>query len=258
MSDTDAPQRRWVDRAMARAQPRWQREFAPAPREIAAGLWSVDRRIGIPLGPRLPARGLLVDLPGGGVLAWSPPPLGDALREFVRSRGGARFLIAPNSFHYLGLPEWLRAFPDARSWLAPGLRARRPELPPAEELREGAATPFSAIFPHHVLDCGHGIAEVAFLHAPSRTLVLVDASFHLANLPRARDRVAARLFGIPGRFGPTRTGRLLLLRDRAAVAGWIERLCAWDFARIAMAHGDLLDAGPAALRQAFRELLRGA
>jgi hypothetical protein len=247
--------RSWRDRAMARARPRWVDGFAPAPRALAPGLWSVDRRLSIPLGPRLPARGLLVDLPGGGVLAWSPPPLGDALREFVRSRGGARFLIAPNSFHYLGLPEWQRAFPDARAWLAPGLRERRPELPPADELREGAATPFSAIFPHDVLDCGQGIAEVAFLHAPSRTLVLVDASFHLAHLTRARDRLAARLFGIPARFGPSRTGRLFLLRDRAAVAAWIERLCAWDFARIAMAHGDVLDGGPDALREAFRKFL---
>jgi hypothetical protein len=240
---------------MAQAQPRWLAEFAPAPQEIAPGLWSVDRWLAIPLGPRLPARGLLVDLPGGGVLAWSPPPLGDALRELVRSRGGARFLIAPNSFHYLGLREWQREFPDARCWLAPGLRARRPELPAGDELREGATTPFSAIFPHHVLDCGQDIAEVAFLHAPSRTLVLVDSAFHVVDLPRVRDRVAARLFGIPARFGPTRTSRLFLLRDRAAVAAWIERLCAWDFARIALAHGDVLDAGPAGLRQAFRDSL---
>jgi hypothetical protein len=191
------------------------------------------------------------------VLAWSPVPLAEELGAFVRTRGGARFLVAPNSFHYLGLAGWQRAFPDASIWLAPGLRERAPEAPAGEELREGVATPFALALPHHTLDCGRGVAEAAFLHAASRTLILCDASFNLSPPPaRARDRISARLMGIPFRFGPTRADRLILFTDRAAVAAWIERLCEWDFARVVMAHGEMLEAGPRELRAAFAGVLR--
>jgi len=199
---------------------------------------------------------LLVALPAGGVLAWSPVPLDAALRDFVLARGGARYLVAPNSFHYLGLAEWKPAFPAAAIWFAPGLRARKPAVPAGEELQTGASTPFAETLPHRALDCGRGVTEVAFLHAPSRTLMLVDSAFNLTPPARWLGRLAARLvLGIPFRFGPTRSARLLLLRDRAVVAAWIDALCGWDFERIVMAHGEPLAAGPRELRAAFARYL---
>jgi hypothetical protein len=245
-----------LERGVAGTRPRWIESHAPAPYEIASGLWSVDRLLGIGAGPRLGTRALLADLPEGGVLAWSPVPLGDRLREFVLSRGGARFLVAPNSFHYLGLAEWQRAFPDAEVWLAPGLPARvGAALPAGRELVENAATPFAATLPHRVLDCGRGVTEVAFLHAPSRTLLLADSAFNVVHLERWRDRAVWSALGVLGRFGPTPTARAFLLRDRAAVAAWIQALCQWPFERVVVAHGEPLGAGPRELRQAFGRYL---
>jgi len=250
-----ASRRSLLERLIARGTPRWHAAYEPPPRELAPGLWSVDRSLGIPLGPRLGTRSLLIDLPDGGVLAWSPVPLSNALSDFVSARGGARFLVAPNSFHYLGLAAWQRAFPDAAIWLAPGLRARKPELPAGDELLPGAAPPFADLLPHRVLDCGRGVTEVAFLHAPSRTLILVDTAFNLPAPPRRRDRFGLWLLGLPPRFGPTRSSRLILLRDRAAIRAWVDTLCAWRFERIVMAHGEPLAAGPSELRMAFARYL---
>jgi hypothetical protein len=253
-SDVSAPAqkgRSLLERWVSGTKPRWLPGFAPAPREVASGLWSVDRRIEIPAGPRLETRALLADLPDGGVLAWSPVPLDDALREFVRVRGGARFLVAPNSFHYLGLAEWQRAFPEAACWLAPGLPARVAGLPGGCELHTDVATPFQATLPHRALDCGRGATEVAFHHAPSRTLLIVDAAFNVRHAERWRDRAIWGALGVLGRFGPTPTARAFLLRDRAAIARWIDALCAWPFERIVMAHGEPLAAGPRELRAAF-------
>lgn len=245
-----------LERVIARSRPSWLDSPAPAPRELAHGLWSVDRVIGIPAGPRLGTRALLVELPGGGVLAWSPVPLSDALRAFVETRGGARFLVAPNSFHYLGLAEWQRAFPSASCWLAPGLPARvGAAVPAGHELLDGADTPFAPALPHRVLDCGRGVSEVALFHAASRTLLIVDSAFNVQRPERWQDRLAWGALGVLGHFGPTPTSRTFLLRDRAAVAGWIEALCAWPFARVAMAHGEPLAGGPRELRAAFARYL---
>jgi len=251
VSPQASSRRGWLERVIAMGKPSWLASHVPPPRELAPGLWSVDRSLGIPAGPRLPARALLVDLPEGGALVWSPVPLDDPLREFVLGRGGARFLVAPNSFHYLGLAAWKRAFPAADIWLAPGLPARVADVARGQELHDGAATPFAATLAHRVLDCGRGVAEVAFLHVPSRSLLLCDSAFNLKRPARAVDRVGSRLMGMRYAFGPSRSARSMLLTDRAAVATWIERLCAWDFARVVMAHGEPLDAGPRELRSAF-------
>lgn len=251
-----APRRFFFDRLAARIAPRWIEEVRPAPREIAPGLWSIDRLLRLPAGPDLPTRGLLVALPSRGLLAWSPVPLDPELQAFVAAHGGARVLVAPNSFHYLGIAPWKEAFPDAAVWLAPGLRARRPEIPPGQKLVDGVPTPFADVLPHFVLSLERGISEVAFLYHPSRTLILTDTVFHICHARRRRDRIALRLTGVLNRFGPTPTARWTLLRDRAAVRAWVERLCTLDFSRVVMAHGEIADAGLDRLRRAFERELR--
>lgn len=170
--------------------------------------------------------------------------------------GPVRFLVAPNSFHYVGLASWAEAFPEARVLLAPGLRARAPGLPAGDEIAEGVETPVGGALAHTVLGPMRGVAEVAFLHRASRTLILTDACFHILEAARARDRLAYRMLGAWRRFGPSRTARTILLRDRAQVAGFVERMCCWDFERIAVAHGEVLEpAGREALCAAFRSYL---
>ena len=190
----------------------------------------------------------------GALVVISPLPDAEARRD-VAALGRVGSLIAPNSFHYLGIPSWVAAFPAARVYLAPGLRERRPELPRGEELVEGASTPFAEVLAHAALAPQRGVSEVAFLHRPSRTLILTDAAFHILDAPR-RDRLGWRLMGVWRRFGPSLTARHALLRDRPGIADWIERICRWDFARVAVAHGELLEGASAArLREAFRSYL---
>jgi hypothetical protein len=185
----------------------------------------------------------------------SPLPDEDARRD-VAALGPVRFLVAPNSFHYVGLSSWSAAFPEARAFLAPGLRARRPELPDGDDLAEGVETPFADVLAHSVLGPIRGVSEVAFLHRPSRTLILTDACFHIREAPRARDRLALRMLGMWRRFGPSLTARTILLRDRAQVASFVTRICRWDFERIVVAHGEVLEpAGPEVLCEAFRSFL---
>ena len=227
----------------------------PPPFALADDLYSIERRFFLPGGIAMPTRSLVVRCQDGALAVLSPPPDEDALRD-VAALGPVRFLVAPNSFHHVGLASWAAAFPGARVLLAPGLRARRPELPGGDELEEGAEAPFADVLSHTVLGPVRGVSEVAFLHRPSRTLILTDACFHIREAARARDRLGLRMLGAWRRFGPSRTARTILLRDRKQVASFIERICRWDFARIVVAHGEPLEpAGPERLREAFRAYL---
>ena len=64
-----------------------------------------------------------------------------------------------------------------------------------------------------------------------------------------------RLLWSYGRFGPSRLDPLLI-RDRRAARQSLEHILAWDFDRVVIAHGEVLEAGgPAALRAGYDWLL---
>jgi hypothetical protein len=94
---------------------------------------------------------------------------------------------------------------------------------------------------------------IAFVHGPSRTLVLTDACFHY----RDRDlpplaRLFMRANGAYGRFGPSLIFKSFAVADRNALRVSIEQLLEHDFDRVIVSHGRTLDAGGKdAVRDAF-------
>ena len=58
-----------------------------------------------------------------------------------------------------------------------------------------------------------------------------------------------------GHFGPSKLDPLLI-RDRAAARASLEQILAWDFDRVVVAHGDVLETGGReALRSGYHWLL---
>jgi hypothetical protein len=100
---------------------------------------------------------------------------------------------------------------------------------------------------------GTRIAEVAFVHGPSRTLVLTDAVFNY----RERDlpglsRLFMRANRAYGRFGPSRIFTTFVISDRSAFSDSIDALLEHEFDRVIMSHGRVLaTGGKAAIRDAF-------
>jgi hypothetical protein len=58
--------------------------------------------------------------------------------------------------------------------------------------------------------------------------------------------------GAYGRFGPSRAFRYVMMKDARALRASIDRILAWDFERVTVAHGEVLESGGrAALRASF-------
>jgi hypothetical protein len=84
------------------------------------------------------------------------------------------------------------------------------------------------------------MSEVVFFHRPSRTLLLTDLAFNVAADKTAGARVFYWLVGAAGRVGPHRLVRLMI-RDPAAARGSVARILEWDFDRVIVTHGDVLE-----------------
>src|SRR5690606_28854100 len=95
--------------------------------------------------------------------------------------------------------------------------------------------------------------EVVFLDRPSRTLIVADLCAEVGDEWPPGSRLLARLGGIRGRHAPPRDVRLLFrFGDRAAAGRSLARVLGWDFDRLVLAHGRLVEAGARPLlRRAF-------
>ena len=217
---------------------------------LTSDLWSVQHplRVG---GLQLGTRTMLVRLSGGGLLLHSPGPLGPALRSEVEELGRVRAILAPNRMHHLWVAENHRAFPQARLYAAPGVAEKQPSLHFQELLSDQAPAAWAGELDQHLVQGIPRLGEVAFFHRASRTLLLTDLVFNLRHSESWFTRLFMRMNGAYGRFGPTRLMRSLV-RDRASLRGSIEHLLKWDFDRVTVTHGEILErGGREALRQAF-------
>ena len=98
--------------------------------------------------------------------------------------------------------------------------------------------------------------EVVFFHRASRTLILCDLAFNFGPRSPQPTRLLMKLLRSYGHLGPSKLDPLLI-RDRRAARESLERILAWDFDRIIVAHGDVLESGGhEILRQGYSWLLR--
>jgi len=247
---------RALDRAFKVVRPIAIDDFAPPPRLVAGGLWVVERRLRLPPALQLPTNMTIVRLAGGELVLHSPVRADAALLQAVRGFGEVAAIIGPNSFHYTYIEEWMEAFPRATVYTAPGLAERVPTLPASTVLTDEPPVRWSGAIEQIVYGPVGPFSEVAFRHPASRTLLLSDLAFHLIRFDNPLQKLGWRLMGVPRSFGPSRTARMTLLRDREAARPFLRRIAAWEFTRIIVGHGDIVASdGNAIFRRGFARYL---
>lgn len=219
----------------------------------ASGFWTLDSPLrvgGLPMGTRTS----VVRLASGGLFLHSPSSLAGGAKRAIEALGEVEVIAAPNCFHYFFVQENVDAWPDARLFLAPGLRERRPKLPPGEVLGDEAPSALAPDFEQHVVAGAPRMGEVVFFHPGSRTLLLTDLAFNMRQVDGGIARFALKLMGAYGRFGPSRLARSFF-KDREALRASLDRILAWDFDRIVVTHGEVVESGGRGLfEEAYRDL----
>jgi hypothetical protein len=202
-------------------------------RNLAPGLHCVDagqRFFGLELGTRM----TVLALPGG-LLVHSPVALPP---ETIAHLGEPRWVLAPNLFHHLHVGPWAAA--GLETWGAVGLAKKRPDVP-------FAGTPTAAAHPWGTELRVHALAsfplsnEVVLLHRPSRTLVVTDLVFHVQPDAPWATRAAMTLIG--GYPGVRTTALERVGMQRAAARRDLAEILSWDFDRVVMTHGEVIETG---------------
>jgi hypothetical protein len=237
------------------ALPPSRREPSPL-RQLDRDLWVAERPqrfCGLEVGTRM----TVIRLADGSLLLHSPVALSAALRRELDALGPVRFAVAPSRVHHLHAGRVAEAYPGARLWIAPGLERKRPDLVFEGILGDEAPEPWCGQVDQTFFRGRPYENEVAFFHRASRTLLLCDLAWNFGPSAHPVTRLLMRAIGSQGRFGPSYLDPLLI-RDRPAARASLERILAWDFDRVVVAHGDVLErGGREALRAGYAWLLGG-
>lgn len=210
-------------------------------RALADDLWCAEAEIAVarmPLGVRM----TVLRRPGGGLILHSPIEIDDALADAIDALGPVEHLIAPNRFHHLFLLGATRRWPEARLWGAPGLPAKRRDLVFDEVLGDDTPEQLADCIELRLIAGAPIVSEVALFHPPSRTLVLTDFVFNIQRSSSRVSRLYLRLSGAWQRLAQTPLTRMLV-RDRAAARRSLKAVFEWDFDRLIVAHGDIVEHG---------------
>jgi len=222
---------------------------------LAENLWVVERPqtfYGLSVGTRM----TVVRLSGGRLLLHSAVELDAALRTELDAIGRVCFAVAPNRVHHLYAGAVAQLYPEARLWVAPGLDRKRPDLAFVAVLGDEAPEEWRGEVDQVFFRGRPYENEVVFFHRASRTLLLCDLAFNFGPRAAAPTRLLMKLIRSYGHFGPSKLDPLLI-RDRVAARQSLERILAWDFDRVIVAHGEILETGGReALRTGYSWLLR--
>ncbi len=219
--------------------------------QLAENLWAAEGRVRF-VGLWLSARMVVVRLPDGSLIVHSPIAPDAELMSSVDEQGSVRHVIAPSKYHHLWLSDWAEQYPGARIYGVAGLPEKRPDVTFDELLGDDSPTPWKGVMDQLVFRGLPIFNEVVFFHRPSRTLIVSDLVFHLFEAQSRLAPVLLRLNGIWKRFGPSRALGMMMKRKRDAAREDIGRILQWDFERVTMAHGRVLESGGrAAIEEAF-------
>lgn len=191
------------------------------------------------------SRMTIVKLPDGKLWLHSPCQIGPQLKSAIDSLGDVAYIIAPGNFHHLYAADVQAQYPDAETFLCPGLEKKRADLEFDWILGNQPDPRWRDTFEQVVIQGTRIINEVVFFHRASKTLILVDllenigddyshdaglllqfwwkAVFHMWNNPKAAPEYQMG-------WG-----------DKKAVRKGLQEILSWDFERIILAHGNLIE-----------------
>ncbi|MFQ5787866.1 MAG: DUF4336 domain-containing protein [Thermodesulfobacteriota bacterium] len=221
---------------------------------LSQNFWAIhcpQRFFGLEIGTRM----TIIRLKSGELFLHSPVHLTNNIQKKLNTLGKVRYVIAPNKFHHLYVGEYFNAFPDAEIYAAPGLERKRADLSFHGVLTNETANGWQEDIVHLVFGGMPLINEVVFLHRESLTLILTDLIFNFGSDLPLSTKIFLKLDGVFNSFSVPRLIRYLLIKDREKARESISKILSWDFERVIVAHGNILETGgKEAVNKAFNWL----
>ena len=191
------------------------------------------------------SRMTVVRLSNGNLFIHSPCEIDADVKSKIDQLGKVDFIVAPGSYHYFYIESAQQAFPEAETFICPGIERKKPEIDFDWLLGNRPDKRWAHDFEQVLIRGNKFIWEVAFYHKITHTLILVDLIENITDttadvswILKLWWKLVFRMWNRPKPAPEYQLG----WNDKKAAAKSLQRILNWDFERIIIAHGDLIEA----------------
>ncbi|MBU2678039.1 MAG: DUF4336 domain-containing protein [Gammaproteobacteria bacterium] len=182
----------------------------------------------------------------------SPCEIDSATRDAISALGDVAYIVAPGSYHHIHIPSAQAAFPEADSYICPGIERKRPDLDFDWFLGDRPPTAWAGVLDQVLVRGNKFIWEVVFFHKPSKTLLVVDLIENFTDqtpnvnwLLKLWWKVVFHMWDNPKPAPEYQMG----WKDKTAARESLQRILEWDFDKIVLSHGDLIETNAKSMAQ---------
>lgn len=230
-------------------------------RAIDRDLWVAEqplRYFGLGIGTRM----TVIRLAGSQLVVMSPIQATDGLVNELNELGTVAHIIAPNLYHYQFLAGFKAAYPAATVWATAGLGAKRPELAIDRTITFSPANPWPGLeylffdgFKTLAPGGPDPLEEWVFFHITSRTLILTDTAFCFDESFPWLTQLVTKVGGGYKNLSPSLLERIAT-SEKEKVKAAAEQVLRWDFDRVIVAHGSIVEHdGKAQFQRGYEQFL---
>ena len=195
-------------------------------------------------GTHFDARMTVIRLDSGKLILHSPCAITAVVGAEIAALGSVAHIVAPGNFHHMHVASAQEAFPSAKTWICPGVERRHPGIRYDGVLNDAAPVEWAEEIDQVLAQGSRIMREIAMFHRASRTLILVDLIENFTDAtPNAGGtlkfcfKYVLRMWDNPRPAPEYR----MWWTDRKAAANSLRRILLWDFERIVLSHGDLIE-----------------
>ena len=221
-------------------------------------IWIAEYRVQLPLLP-IKARMSIIRLDDGKLILHSPGPIDDISAKAIAELGSVAYIIAPGSLHHLHVADAQRRFPQAETYICPGIDRKIPGLPFDWILGPRPPAIWRSVIDQVLIRGNRYVAEVAMLHRRSKTLLLVDSiENYTSQTPDVSWQLRMLFKFALGAWNKARPAPEYRFgwKDVQAAQRSLQCILDWDFEKIILSHGDnIVHNAKAIARSAWTPLL---
>lgn len=190
------------------------------------------------------ARMTVIRMSNGKLFVHSPCEIDGITKAAIEKLGQVEFIAAPGSYHYFYVQSAQRAFPEAETHICPGIERKLPNIEFDWLLGDQPDERWQEDFEQVLIRGSKYIWEVAFFHKTTRTLILVDLIENFTDktkdvnwLLKLWFKFVFRMWNNPKPAPEYQLG----WSDKEAASRTLRKILSWDFERIIVSHGDLIE-----------------
>jgi len=206
------------------------------------------------------ARMTVIRLVNGDLIIHDPCKIDDSIKHEIDALGDVKYIIAPGSYHHLFVTDFQQLYPEAETFLCPGLERKRADIKFEYILGNKPDSRWGDEIDQVLVQGTKYIWEVAFFHKPSRTLILADLLENIGDdykhpaslLLRFWWKVVFRMWNNPKAAPEYQIG----WGRKDIVKTGLNKIISWQAERVILAHGEFVESNVSnILRSAWSKVL---